>query len=348
MSRWKWGSSSVTCPRACRPRSSSNRSSAGGRGAAQRDDAGRHDRAALPLFRGRAGCSRCPCCAPRRRARSAGPARDVGHAGAALPPGLLAEELATLDIVSGGRLDVGLGTGYMPEEFEALGVPFEERVPRLEECIGLLEALWTSDRVTFEGRFWTFHDAPVHLRPVQEPDRPSGSVRSGRPESGGRRVSATRGRSRRRRPRRCRRVGGAVRRGALSSRAGRSARSRCVAKSSSVGDRADAASRAASMGREWHQNMVDIRSPASLPAVSSPRSRTSSARGFCGRLRRGLCPGRFAPIGDLVPVDPVITRANWPGMSTDQAVAYIDSLGQELVPALREYEPVPQPAGHDA
>ena len=58
-------------------------------------------------------------------------------------PVLLAEELATLDIVSGGRLTVGLGTGYMPEEFEALGVPFDERVPRLEECIALLEALWT-------------------------------------------------------------------------------------------------------------------------------------------------------------------------------------------------------------
>ena len=60
-------------------------------------------------------------------------------------PVVLAEELATLDIVSGGRLVVGLGTGYMPEEFEALGVPFDERVPRFEECIALLEALWTQD-----------------------------------------------------------------------------------------------------------------------------------------------------------------------------------------------------------
>ena len=79
-------------------------------------------------------------------------------------PVLLAEELATLDIVSGGRLVVGLGTGYMPEEFEAFGVPFEERVPRLEECIALLEALWTQDPVTFEGRFWQLRDAPVHLQ----------------------------------------------------------------------------------------------------------------------------------------------------------------------------------------
>ena len=56
----------------------------------------------------------------------------------------------------------------MPEEFEAFGVPFEERFARFEECIALLEALWTQDdRVTFEGRFWQLRDAPVHLRPVQ-------------------------------------------------------------------------------------------------------------------------------------------------------------------------------------
>src|SRR6478735_9975505 len=60
-------------------------------------------------------------------------------------PVLLAEELATLDIVSGGRLVVGLGTGYMPEEFAAFGIPFDERVPRFEECIALLEALWTQE-----------------------------------------------------------------------------------------------------------------------------------------------------------------------------------------------------------
>jgi hypothetical protein len=46
-------------------------------------------------------------------------------------------------------------------------------------------------------------------------------------------------------------------------------------------------------------------------------------------------------IGDRVPVDPVLTRAHWPGMTSEQAVANIDSLGRELVPALRDYAPVP-------
>src|SRR4051794_31568197 len=53
-------------------------------------------------------------------------------------PVLLAEELATLDIVSGGRLVVGLGMGYMPEEFEVFGIPFDERVPRFEESVELM------------------------------------------------------------------------------------------------------------------------------------------------------------------------------------------------------------------
>ena len=88
------------------------------------------------------------------------------------PPVLLAEELATLDIVSEGRLIVGLGTGYLREEYAAFGVPFEERFARFEECIAVLEALWTSDRVTFHGRFTTLDDVPVMTRPVQQPRPP--------------------------------------------------------------------------------------------------------------------------------------------------------------------------------
>src|SRR4051812_43612155 len=87
-------------------------------------------------------------------------------------PVVLAEELATLDIVSGGRLVVGLGTGYMPEEFEAFGIPFDERGPRFEGCIPLLEALWTQDTAPSDGHFWHPRAAPVHLKRVQDPRPP--------------------------------------------------------------------------------------------------------------------------------------------------------------------------------
>lgn len=87
-------------------------------------------------------------------------------------PVVLAEELATLDIVTGGRLDVGIGKGYRREEYRQLGVPFAERASRFEEAVLLLRELWTKDRVTFRGRHWSLDAATPHLAPVQEPTPP--------------------------------------------------------------------------------------------------------------------------------------------------------------------------------
>ena len=100
-------------------------------------------------------------------------------------------------------------------------------------------------------------------------------------------------------------------------------------------DRDDALARAARMGREWYERMVAIASPG-----FGPRQRLATIDDF---VRTGFVTGTAADcvreirvIADQVPVNPVITRANWPGMTTDDAVAYIESLGRELVPALRE------------
>lgn len=254
-------------------------------------------------------------------------------------PVLLAEELATLDIVSGGRLVVGLGTGYMPEEFAALGVPFAERVPRLEECVALLEALWTQDAVTFEGRFWQLRDAPVHLRPVQRPRPPLwiGAMRA----PGVRRAA---------------RLGDgwlitptatpddvvslvglfAAERAAL----GRPLLPQPLRREIVVGaDAADAAVRARRMGRLWYERMVAIASPGFGPGQRLATIDDFVRTGFVTGTAE-TCVAAIRAIADRVPVDPVITRANWPGMTTAEAVAYIESLGRELVPALREVVPV--------
>ena len=89
------------------------------------------------------------------------------------------------------------------------------------------------------------------------------------------------------------------------------------------------------MGREWYERMVAIASPG-----FGPGQRLATIDDF---VRTGFVTGTAADcvreirvIADQVPVNPVITRANWPGMTTDDAVAYIESLGRELVPALRE------------
>ncbi len=87
-------------------------------------------------------------------------------------PVVLAKELAGIDVLSKGRLIFGVGVGYVPGEFEAIGVPFEERGPRTSEHIEAIRTLWTQDKPTFSGRFTSFSGIQSHPRPVQRPHPP--------------------------------------------------------------------------------------------------------------------------------------------------------------------------------
>ncbi|WP_155337780.1 TIGR03619 family F420-dependent LLM class oxidoreductase [Acrocarpospora corrugata] len=78
-------------------------------------------------------------------------------------PAMLAKQLATLQSVSGGRLDVGLGLGWVEEEFAASAVPMERRGKRAEEYVQLLRKLWTEDPVEYRGEFYAL--PPVHQDP---------------------------------------------------------------------------------------------------------------------------------------------------------------------------------------
>src|SRR5215831_6950665 len=66
-------------------------------------------------------------------------------------PALLARRLTTLDVLSGGRLRAGFGIGWMPDEYDAAGVPWKERGKRADEALTTLKAVWTSDTVEIEG-----------------------------------------------------------------------------------------------------------------------------------------------------------------------------------------------------
>ena len=79
----------------------------------------------------------------------------------------IAEESATLDVLTGGNYVLGLGLGYREPEFEALGVPLSERAPRFNEGIGLMKRLWTEDKVTHKGRFYSITDAGLSLKPIR-------------------------------------------------------------------------------------------------------------------------------------------------------------------------------------
>jgi alkanesulfonate monooxygenase SsuD/methylene tetrahydromethanopterin reductase-like flavin-dependent oxidoreductase (luciferase family) len=81
----------------------------------------------------------------------------------------LAEETATLDILSKGRLVVGLGRGNRPQEFLGHSVPQEESRTRMEEGVEVLRRAWTEDQVTFHGRHWQFDRIPVHPKPLSQP-----------------------------------------------------------------------------------------------------------------------------------------------------------------------------------
>jgi alkanesulfonate monooxygenase SsuD/methylene tetrahydromethanopterin reductase-like flavin-dependent oxidoreductase (luciferase family) len=80
-------------------------------------------------------------------------------------PIVTARALATADYLSGGRVILGVGIGWWREEFEALGVPFEERAARTVEALRLMREIWTKPRVAFAGRFWQVRErGPPGLR----------------------------------------------------------------------------------------------------------------------------------------------------------------------------------------
>ncbi len=83
-------------------------------------------------------------------------------------PLILAKELATLDRLSGGRVELGLGVGWMKEEFDALGVSWERRGARNDEYIAAMRALWAGPHAEFHGEFVDFPPVTCSPRPVQE------------------------------------------------------------------------------------------------------------------------------------------------------------------------------------
>jgi len=84
-------------------------------------------------------------------------------------PVVLAKELASLDVLSGGRLIFGIGVGYLKPEFDAIGAPFDHKGPRSEEFLAAMLALWTMEKPEYHGKFVAFGGVNAMPRPVQKP-----------------------------------------------------------------------------------------------------------------------------------------------------------------------------------
>lgn len=254
-------------------------------------------------------------------------------------PVLLAEELATLDVVTEGRLIVGLGLGYMAHEFEAFGVSLEERVARFEELVPLVKQLWTGDALACSGRFWRIPEGRTQVKPFQTPHPPlwiGAQTRAG--------------------VRRAARLGDAwsttprieldelrelmevyrIERLAQGLPLGRHPLRREIV----IGDsRKSAVARYIELAGDRYRHQARQGSSHMDPGVVE-----EDLAAFVGRHAilgtAAECVDQLSAIARVLPVDPVVTRASWPGMDAEEVVDYLDTLGEELIPALREVRPV--------
>jgi alkanesulfonate monooxygenase SsuD/methylene tetrahydromethanopterin reductase-like flavin-dependent oxidoreductase (luciferase family) len=263
-------------------------------------------------------------------------------------PVLLAEELATLDVVTEGRLVFGAGIGYRPEEFDYLGVPFKERAARTDEILELLVKLWTQDEVTHHGRFWQLEGVKPHLKPVQDPHPPiwvgaqsvAGARRAGRfgdafpvtPEATYDEIEER---------------FAAVREGFAAR--GKPFGPQPVRRNVLVADSRDEALveyARVSKGKYLSYASKGMKYAGDTETLDRDFLTTVAQHAVVGTDAEVVA--QLTDLCTRFPVDPLLLRPQWPSMSADETIAAIERLGREVVPAIRALptpQPEPVPAG---
>jgi alkanesulfonate monooxygenase SsuD/methylene tetrahydromethanopterin reductase-like flavin-dependent oxidoreductase (luciferase family) len=252
-------------------------------------------------------------------------------------PVMLAEELATLDVVTEGRLIAGLGLGYRAEEFDYLGIPFKERAGRMNETLELLRMLWTQDEVTFHGKYFTLENVRPHLKPVQDPlpiwvgaHSLPGAIRAGKfgdgyacpPETP---VDEVRERYR------------VVAEGFAER--GKTFTPQPLRRNIMVADTKDEAllefARVA-QGRylTYLEKGLDVMANADLKNEFAKAVEDHAVVGTPDEVAEKL-----VQLVTELPVDPLLIRPQWPTMDADETIASIQRIGREVLPAVRAVEP---------
>jgi alkanesulfonate monooxygenase SsuD/methylene tetrahydromethanopterin reductase-like flavin-dependent oxidoreductase (luciferase family) len=253
-------------------------------------------------------------------------------------PVLLAEEIATLDVVTEGRLVFGVGLGYRAEEFDYLGVPFRQRAARLEESIEVMKRLWCEDEVTHHGRFWNLDGVTPHLRPVQRPHPPiwigafslAATRRAGRIADGYACPPET--------PKDEAAMRYAIVEQEFRAR-GKAFGPQPMRRNVLVADsREEALAEYARVAQRRYISYAE----KGLDVMKGSDLRDDFAKTVAGHAVIGTDDQVTAALLDLVgdlPVDPLLVRPQWPTMDADEAIAAIRRLGRQVVPAVRAARP---------
>lgn len=255
-------------------------------------------------------------------------------------PVILAEELATLDIVTRGKLDVGLGLGYRTDEFGLLNVPFEHRVGLFDECLDIMKLCWAMEDFDYHGRHWQIEGATPHIACVQEPHPPIW-------------------------------IGAHSRAGAR--RAGRVGDNFVIPPEYDIHEMrvrlaimaAGFASRGKRMGhaplrRNTFVGATTEEAIASFVEVSKDRylayarkeldilDEHALVENFYNEVKDSVAVGtaqevidHFTEVARELPVDPILVKPQWPQMHIDEVIGVLDTMGREVIPAMAEVEPMP-------
>jgi alkanesulfonate monooxygenase SsuD/methylene tetrahydromethanopterin reductase-like flavin-dependent oxidoreductase (luciferase family) len=253
-------------------------------------------------------------------------------------PVVLAEEIATLDVVTEGRLVFGAGIGYRAEEFGYLDVPFTERASRMDEGLELMQQLWTRDEVTFHGKHWHLDGVAPHLKPVQSPHPP---IWIGAQKLPG--------------VRRAGRLGDAYACPPEASMAEAAERYEVVrqgfaARGKEFGPQplrrnvlvADSREQALAEYARVAKGKYLSYARKGFDAMGAKDLENSFAETIAGHAVLGSPDQVVEQLTELVtnlPVDPLLIRPQWPSMDGDETIAAIERFGREVAPALRELEP---------
>jgi alkanesulfonate monooxygenase SsuD/methylene tetrahydromethanopterin reductase-like flavin-dependent oxidoreductase (luciferase family) len=253
-------------------------------------------------------------------------------------PVMLAEEIATLDIVTEGRLVFGIGLGYRREEFDYFGVSYKESGKRLDETLKIVKQLWTEDEVSHNGEFWQLDQVRPHIRPIQEP-HPTIWV-------GAHAIPGVR---------RAGRFGDAYACPPETPLHEVAERYEIVAE--------EFAKRSKPFGpqplrRNTMIARTDVEAAEEYARVAQGRYISYSEHGLdvmdSGELQRDFLKAvgghavigthetvtsRLVEIVESLPVEPLLLRPQWPTQDADEAVAAIRALGEQVIPTITALDP---------